>query len=458
MNHNDILKAIDDSSNDIISFLRSIIRFDTTNPPGNELPLAQYIYDFMSREGIDCEVIESMDGRGNIIANIPGEYESKRILYLSHLDVVPAGDISRWSHNPFSADFDGEWIYGRGALDCKGLVASQVLSLVMLKRLGIKPKYTLILASTADEETGGWRGIGWIASKYPGKVKANYVINEGGGLPIKGKNNSIVYLVDVCEKGSCNVKIRISGKSGHSSVPFKNDNALYMMGLVIKRLYEYTPPKYRCEIVKDSFNVIFKSFAGTLGSIMVKLLFSPFHSLAFKFISRSEPNMANFIRSLMGLTMAPTIAESGEKENVIPNSAEIIVNCRLLPGQDENYVLSVLRGALSIFKNVEIEVLGCSHASYSVMDQEFFNIMNYTLKSILGEYNTHLVPFVMPGSSDSRFLRVLGAKVYGFSPYNPKLNYSELMNLAHGVNEKIDVNSLILSTKFLTLLPLNINL
>ncbi|MEM4484219.1 MAG: M20/M25/M40 family metallo-hydrolase [Candidatus Methanomethylicia archaeon] len=457
MDYNELLKFVDDSSSEIISFLRSIIRFNTSNPPGNELPLAQYIYDFLSREGLNCEVIESSEGRGNVIAYLPGEDDSKRLLYLSHLDVVPPGDLSLWSYDPFSANMDGNWIYGRGALDCKSLVTAEVFSLVLLKRLGIKPKYKIILAATADEETGGYRGIGWIASKYPEKVKADYVINEGGGLPIRGRGGKLVYLVDVCEKGYCNVKIKVSGRGGHSSVPYISDNALYLMSLIVKRLYECEPPTYKFEIVEESFKKIFKHFAGFLGSILASMIFSPLRGLAFKLISKFEPNMVNFIKSLMGMTIAPTIVRSGEKENVIPSSAEITVNCRLLPGQDDGYVKSVLKEVLKGFEKVDINVLSWFPASYSPIDSAFFNVMESTLKLILPGYDVSIAPFVMPGSSDSRFLRGLGANVYGFSPLNPKLKYSELMNLAHGVNERIDVESLILSTKYLTLLPLKLN-
>jgi len=456
MDHNEILRVIADSSSEIVSFFRSIIRFNTTNPPGNELPLAQYIYDFLSREGFDCEIIESGDGRGNLLAYLPGEYDSKRLLYLSHLDVVPPGDLSLWSYDPFSAYMDGNWIYGRGALDCKSLVAAEVFSLITLKRLGIKPKFSLILASTADEEAGGYNGIGWILSKYPEKVKADYVINEGGGLPIRGRGGKLIYLVDVCEKGYCNVKIKVSGKGGHSSTPYTRENALYLMSVIVKKLYEYKLPRYRFEVVEESFKKIFKHLAGIPGLMFASMLFSPLSSFTLKVISRFIPKIDVFIKSLMGMTMAPTIVRSGEKENVIPSSAEIVVNCRLLPGQDDKYVQSIFKEVLRGFEGVEVKILNWFPASYSPVDSTFFNVIESTLKMILPNYNVGVAPFVMPGSSDSRFLRSLGAKVYGFSPMNPKLNYVELMNLAHGVNEKIDVESLILSTKFLTLLPINL--
>jgi acetylornithine deacetylase/succinyl-diaminopimelate desuccinylase-like protein len=270
--------------------------------------------------------------------------------------------------------------------------------------LGIKPKYTLIFASTADEEAGGWRGVGWIVSKFPEKVKADYVINEGGGLAIRGRGGRVIYLVDVCEKGYCNVKIKVSGKGGHSSTPYTTGNALYLMGLIIKKLYEYEPPTYKFSLVEECIKSVFEGVAGLPGSIIARMIFSPMRPLAMALLSKFNPNITRFLKSLMGLTIAPTIAKSGEKENVIPSYAELVVNCRLLPGQDDKYVLSVVRDVLSGVGGFEIESLGWFPASYSDIDLKFFNSMESTLKLLMPKVDVKLAPFVMPGSSDSRFM------------------------------------------------------
>lgn len=451
-------KVVDECSSELIELFRSIIRYDTSNPPGNELPLANYLYDVLSREGIECEVIESGDNRGNIIAKLEGEVSSKRILYLSHLDVVPPGNVRLWSHNPFAADFDGKWIYGRGALDCKSLVAAEAFSLIMLRRLNVKPKYTLIFASTADEETGGRKGIGWIVEKYPEKVRADFVINEGGGIPIRGRNDTLIYLVDVAEKGSCRIRLKFHGKGGHSSVPFIKDNALYNMSLAVRRLYDFRSPTIFVDAVREMLEVLFPVLVGFKGKLFLKLLFSPLEGLAFSLIERFEPNFGRLLKSLTRMTIAVTIVKGGVKENVIPSECEAIVNCRLLPGQDGDYALSMIKEALKDLPNVEVKVEDFSLASSSPVDKVLLNGFREILSELIPNYNLHVAPFLMPGSSDSRYLRSLGAIVYGFSPINPEIDYSKLLHLAHGVDEKIDVGSLILTTKFLTLLPLKLTI
>lgn len=458
MSFQSLLKNIDEASNELVELFRSIIRFNTTNPPGNELPLANYLYDVFSKEGIDCEVIESGENRGNVIARLEGEVDSKRVLYLSHLDVVPPGNIDLWSHDPFAADMDGGWIYGRGALDCKSLVAAEAFSLILLKRLNIKPKYTLIFAATADEETGGRNGIGWIVEKYPEKVKADFVINEGGGIPIKGRDNTLIYLVDVAEKGSCRIKLKFHGKGGHSSVPFIKDNALYNMSLAVKRLYDFQSSTVYVDAVKEMFETLFPTLMGVKGKLFLKLLLSPLEGLAFSLIDRFEPNFGRLLRSLTRMTIAVTIVKGGVKENVIPSECEAIVNCRLLPGQDGNYALSIVKQALKDIPNIEIDVERSSPASSSPVNKTLLKNFKLVLSEIIPNYKLQVAPFLMPGSSDSRYLRSLGAIVYGFSPINPEVNYNELMNLAHGIDEKIDVGSLVLTAKFLTLLPLKLTL
>ncbi|RLE51786.1 MAG: peptidase M20, partial [Candidatus Methanomethylicota archaeon] len=199
MNEHVIVNEVDENLDELIKLLQDVIRIDTSNPPGNEIRLANFLFDVFSREGIPCEVVESTEGRGNVIARLNGESGKVRLLYLSHLDVVPAVNASSWAHNPFSGHFDGKWIYGRGAIDCKGLVVAGAFAMILLKRLNINPKCTIIYASTADEEVGGEHGLGWIVKNMPEKVKANYVINEGGGVQFKLGGRSVVYPVDVGE-------------------------------------------------------------------------------------------------------------------------------------------------------------------------------------------------------------------------------------------------------------------
>ncbi len=451
----ELLNAVESNFNELIELFQSIIKIDTSNPPGNEVKLAEHLYNVLSREGINCEIIESSPNRGNIIAKINGE-SNKRLMYLSHLDVVPAQNPELWKYPPFSGYIEGNWIYGRGAIDCKSMVASMLYSLIILKRLNIKPKFTLIFASTADEEMGGRVGLGWLIEHYPEKVKAEYVINEGGGLPLKLKEKHLVYLVDVAEKGACWIKVKFKGRSGHASIPQFKDNALIRLGEAIIRISKFRVPPYYVEAVKILIEELLILQLGFKGKLISKLIMSPIGELILSRMEKNQPEFTSFLKAITRMTMTPTIVKGGVKENVIPSECELTIDCRILPGQDEKYVIKMINKVLSGISGYEVHIKTCSQASSSPINKFFLNSIESTMKTIIPNYNVKLAPYILPASSDSRYLRRLGAIVYGFAPLNPEIDYREIMGLAHGVNERIDIESLKVMCKFFTLLPCKI--
>jgi len=174
------VKLLDETREEVTSLLSDLIRINTTNPPGNETPAAKYLAETLEREGFECEVLESAPGRGNLITRLKGTGEKPSLLLLSHLDVV-AANPKEWSVNPFSGLVKDGFVWGRGAMDMKSMTAMEVMVMKLLKRRGVKLKGDVILAATADEERGGEYGAGWLVKNHPEKVRADYVINEGGG-------------------------------------------------------------------------------------------------------------------------------------------------------------------------------------------------------------------------------------------------------------------------------------
>src|SRR4030043_426801 len=191
-----MLKEVED---EVTHFLSDLIPKNTTNPPGNETKAAKYLAENLSKEGFKCELYESAPQRGSIITCMKGTGEKPSLLLLSHLDVV-AADAKEWSVDPFSGVIKDGFVWGRGALDMKGMTAIEVMTMKLLKRNNVKLKGNVMLAATADEEQGGLAGAGYLVRNYPEKVFADYVLNEGGGLafPVRGKN---VYTVATAEKG-----------------------------------------------------------------------------------------------------------------------------------------------------------------------------------------------------------------------------------------------------------------
>ena len=189
------------------SLLSNLIRINTTNPPGNETAAANLLADDLSKEGFECEIIESAPSRGNIITRLKGTGEKPSLLLLSNLDVVPANP-KEWSNDPFGGIVKDGYVWGRGALDMKSMTVIEVMTMKLLKRNNVKLKGDILLAATADEERGGLAGADYLLRKQPSKIFADYVLNEGGGLAIPTQNRN-VYTVQTAEKGILWFKITL---------------------------------------------------------------------------------------------------------------------------------------------------------------------------------------------------------------------------------------------------------
>jgi acetylornithine deacetylase/succinyl-diaminopimelate desuccinylase-like protein len=231
------MQLLKEVENEVTRFLSDLIRINTTNPPGNETAAAKYLSENLSREGFKCELYESAPERGSVIARLKGTGEKPSLLLLSHLDVV-AADAKEWSVDPFAGVVKDGFVWGRGALDMKGLVAIEVMVLKLLKRNCVKLKGDVIFAATADEEQGGLSGADYLLRNYPEKILAPYVLNEGGGLATSKKSGN-VFTVQTAEKGILWFKVKAKGTPGHGSMPNVADNAIMRMSKVIAKLGNY---------------------------------------------------------------------------------------------------------------------------------------------------------------------------------------------------------------------------
>ena len=236
------IQMLNEIEQEITRFLSDLIRINTTNPPGNETAAANFIAQYLAKEGFKTEIIESAPGRGSVITRLKGSGEKPNLLLLSHLDVV-AANPAEWSVDPFAGTVKDGYVYGRGAYDMKGMTAVEVLTLLLLKRNNIPLKGDVVLAATADEEKGGEEGAGYLLRNHKEKVWCPYVLNEGGGLAIPQKKGN-VYPVQTAEKGILWFKIKAKGTPGHGSTPNTADNAIVRMNKVITKLGEYQPETF----------------------------------------------------------------------------------------------------------------------------------------------------------------------------------------------------------------------
>lgn len=408
-------------TDEAIEYLVEMVKFDTTNPPGNELECAQYLGDLLSKEGIEPLVLESEPRRGNVIGKLKGDGSKKPLLLMSHLDVVHA-ESSRWEVPPFSGEIRNGDLWGRGTLDMKGLSIMHLMSMFLLKRQGAPLKRDIIFMGNADEEAGGRLGAQWVVDNHFDKVESEFVLTEGGtGMSI---NDKTVFLCANAEKGMTWGKLNAKGTPGHGSLPH-DDNATLHMSRAIEKLAKHQP-----EIVlTDTFN----NFVDALTSAdsrgyLLKLLGVPgVGRLILKMIKE------DFIRVMVQSTITPTAIKGGVKVNVIPDSCELMLDCRILPGVTreglERRILDIVDS-----EKIDLEFEIFSPASESKIQTKMFSIVDKVTTSNFPD--SVVSSFMLPGGTDARFLRWKGISSYGFMPV--VLNRDDIASI-HGDNEKISI-------------------
>ncbi|MHA1268331.1 MAG: ArgE/DapE family deacylase [Candidatus Helarchaeota archaeon] len=438
----ELFKENKENEQELIKILQDLIRIDTSNPPGNEIKAANYLFELLTKEGFECEIFESDTDRGNLFTILEGSDTSlPELLVINHLDVVPANK-ENWKHDPFSGELiDGE-IWGRGALDMKGTGAAQTWAIIKLKREGIKPKRTIKFLAVADEEKGGNYGAKYMVDRYWDKIKATYVIGEGGGfkLPIKQFEK---YTLQVAEKGPFWTKIKVKGESSHGSMPDVGDNALTKMAKIITKINEHNIP---IKITKAYKNMVDNLDLNFLFKFLLKNSFTvgPIINL----VSKKVPMLKSFIFPLIKMNITPTICHSGQKVNIIPDEAICELDCRLLPGTNKDDLLKQLRHILGkkYFDMLEIIPIQWDEGSMSGIANKFYEKIGEIMKKI--DINAELLPFMVPGTTDNRFFRWKDSIAYGFHPMIVDIPFEEMSKLAHGKNERISVNNLKFGAEF----------
>jgi len=439
-----LLKEVEE---EVTNFLSELIRINTTNPPGNETEAAKYLAEHFRKEGFNCELYESAPERGSVITRMKGTGEKSSLLLLSHLDVV-AADAKEWSVDPFSGVVKDGFVWGRGALDMKGMTAIEVMTMKLLKRNDVKLKGDVILAATADEEKGGLAGADYLLRNYPEKIRADYVLNEGGGLAIPTQKRN-VYTVQTAEKGILWFKVKAKGTSGHGSMPNVADNAIMRMNKVIDKLGNYRSRILVVPTVKQFLTEIAREDA-MLQQSFSRLLANPeLSDQILDELAKTAPQLAEEIRPRIRMTLTPTIIRGGVKENVIPSECEAVFDCRILPGQTSAEALSLIKDIVKDVdsEKLEFESLQVQEPSESQAGTPLYDVIASVLKDF--EPNCGITPMLMTGGTDSRFFRRKGSVCYGFHPMRPDVPYGEMVKMVHGVDERISIENLVFGTSVL---------
>jgi acetylornithine deacetylase/succinyl-diaminopimelate desuccinylase-like protein len=422
INWNDVTK-------EATACLVNLIKFDTTNPPGNEFECVQYIANLCSKEGIEPVVLESAPRRGNVIARLRGDGSKKPLLLMSHLDVVYA-EPSRWTVPPFSGEIRDGFIWGRGTLDTKGLTVMHLMSMFLLKRRAARLKRDIIFMANADEETGGKYGAGWVVDNHFDKIRAEFALNEGGvGMKM---NDKAMFLCANAEKGMCWARMHMKGRSGHGSLPHP-DNAVLHMAKAIHTLSRYRSPI----TVTDTFRR-FAAAAAKLDSRarLLKFIDKP---LLGRLILRLVKE--DFIKVMVQTTITPTVIKGGVKVNIIPDACDLMLDCRITPGVDREGLERVILQRVGADKaTLDFEIFNA--ATESPVDTELFASVERVISSM--HPGSVVSPQMVPGGTDSRYLRNKGIPAYGFNPVI--LSREDIVSI-HGDNEKLSFDNLALGLR-----------
>jgi acetylornithine deacetylase/succinyl-diaminopimelate desuccinylase-like protein len=432
---------------EVTNLLSDLIRINTTNPPGNETEAAKYLAETLEKEGFKCELFESTPGRGSIITRIKGTGEKPNLLLLSHLDVV-AANPKEWSVDPFEGVVKNGFVWGRGALDMKSMTAMEVMVMKLLKRNNVKLKGDVILAATADEEKGGEAGAGWLVRNHPEKIRADYVINEGGGLaiPIEGKN---IYTIQTAEKGILWFKIKAKGRPGHGSVPGTADNAILRMNRVVEKLGNYRAKMTVVPTVKQFLSQITKENKTVQQALMLLLQNPDMGDQILDMLAEKDKAMAEELRASLRMTIAPTIIHGGIKENIIPSECEAVFDCRVLPGQTPTEAMDEIKGLMpdADLEKLEFETIQANEPSESPANTPLYELIVNVIKEF--EPNCSVAPILLTGGTDSRFFRKIGSICYGFQPLRSDMPYGEILKTIHGIDERISIENLVFGTSVL---------
>ncbi|MDZ5622814.1 M20/M25/M40 family metallo-hydrolase [Nocardioides bizhenqiangii] len=415
---------------------------DGTPESGGESRNADVLAAVLEGPGVELERYESLPGRASLVARIDGsDPAAPSLLLMGHTDVVPA-NAENWRHDPFGGEqIDGE-IWGRGAVDMLNHTSSMAIAMRRLADSGFRPRGTLVYLAVADEEGGGTYGAEWLLEHQRESVAADYVITETGGmsLPVPGATETLLPVM-VGEKGFGWVTLVVRGTPGHGSMPLRTDNALVKAAEVVQRVaaIQSTPRvegQWRdfveaCRLPEDVERLFLDADALT----------------AYCTSEDADLQLARLIHAATTTTIAPTMVRGGVKTNVIADRVEIELDIRTLPGVTADDLVSAIAAAVGeeLMASVDVQVGKFQEASLSSPESPLWDSLAKASSALLP--GSRPVPFLLVGVTDARFFRGAGSTAYGYGLFSDRISFRDFASMFHGNDERIDIESLRLSTE-----------
>ena len=431
------------SSDDVVEVVSRLIRFDTTNTgepetTQGEAECAHWVAEQLADVGYQPEYLESgAPGRGNVFARLKGADSSRGALLIhGHLDVVPA-EPADWSVHPFSGAIENGYVWGRGAVDMKDMVGMMIVVARQLKRAGIVPPRDLVFAFVADEEHGGRYGAHWLVDNRPDLFDGvTEAIGEVGGfsltVPRPDGSERRLYLIETAEKGLSWMRLTARGTAGHGSMAHDN-NAVTAVAEAVARLGRHRFPLVPTDTVVQFLAALSEETGLTFDTASADLE---------GMIEKLGP-MARMLKAVLHDTANPTMLKAGYKANVIPATAEAVIDCRILPGRKAAFEAEIDE---LIGPDVSREWIRDLDSYETTFDGDLVDAMNAALLALDPDART--VPYMLSGGTDAKAFARLGIRCFGFSPLRlpPDLDFSSLF---HGVDERVPIDALRFGTEVL---------
>lgn len=425
------------AEDEAVAMTSELIRIDTSNTGELETTVgervaAEYVAEKLAEVGFETTYVESgAPGRGNVFARLPGADSTRGTLLLhGHLDVVPA-DPTEWSVHPFSGAIQDGYVWGRGAVDMKNMVAMTLATARRFKRDGITPPRDLVFAFLADEEAGGAYGSQWLVEHRPDLFEGvTEAVGEVGGFSVSLSDELRAYTIEVAEKSIAWLRLRVRGRAGHGSM-IHEDNAVTKLAEAVGRLGRHEFPI----VLTDTVRAFLAAITDITGM--------DFDEDDLDGSVRKLGGIARVVGATLRDTANPTMLNAGYKANVIPSVAEAVVDCRMLPGREEAFLreLDEILGP-----DVEREWITRLPAVETTFDGALVDAM--TAAVVAEDSGAKTLPYMLSGGTDAKAFSTLGIRCFGFSPLRlpPDLDFTALF---HGVDERVPVSALRFGTRVL---------
>jgi acetylornithine deacetylase/succinyl-diaminopimelate desuccinylase-like protein len=420
------------------TMIRNACVNDGTPGSGEEVRNSDLLTSYLEGPGLELTHHEPLPGRRSVLARIEGsDPTAPTVLLLGHTDVVPVSPDD-WREDPFGGELiDGE-VWGRGAVDMLNLTSSMAVAVKHLATSGFTPKGTLLFLGVADEEAGGTWGAGWLTDNKWDEVRADYVLTESGGIPTDTPTGRHIVMMSG-EKGIAWRRITVHGVPGHGSMPYRSDNALVTAARVVRRIATYTPT--------PQVGVHWRAYVNALGveGDERDALLDP--DRLDEALATMDPRIARYCHATTHTTFSPNVVHGGTKTNTIPDKVVLDVDIRTLPGQTDEDVdvmlteaLGNLAGKVDVAPAVEPRA-----ATRSPRDTPLWDLLVRRAEAV--HPGAEVLPFMLTGGTDAAFFRERGVPAYGAGMFSEKASLSEFQSRFHGHDERIDTESLGLSTQ-----------